>query len=242
MRYYSDAELEAYLDDDDDDDESLEIMSEDDDDEDEFYEDDEDEFYALEADDAESEFIDDDDDDDEAERRFFRRRRSRIRRRGRRFRRSPRRRFAIKGKKSARVMTRGGRSATVRFNKSFATAADVKKAIDTLAKDVRKNGTGIVRLDKEMKRVDSSTKKAMTKQNNRLSSFEKSVKKQIATAKQEAQQAALLPLILGSGDSDDGGLDPIVLLAMTGGLGGSGGSSSGGLDPVTLLAITGGLG
>lgn len=241
MRYYSDAELEAFLDDDDDDDETLEITSQDDDDEDESYEDDDDELYALEDDDAESEFVDDDDDDDEAERRFFRRRRGRVRgRRRRRFRRSPRRRFAFKGGKSARVMTRGGRSATVRFTKSFAKAADVKKAIDTLAKDVRKNGTGIARLDKEIKRVDNSTKRAMTKQNNRLSSFEKSVKKQIATAKQEAQQAALLPLILGAGGDDGDGLDPIVLLALTGGLGGSGGSSDG-LNPLTLLAITGGL-
>lgn len=220
-------------------------------------EDDDDEgFYIEEDDDDDDETTvlaeDDDDDDDElAERRIFRGIRRRRGVRFSRFRRSPKRRFGFRGRRSGFIQTRRGR-ARINLGKSLATTAEVKTAVNRLAADIRKNGTGIVRLDKAVRKVDSASRNAAKKQNNRLVKFEKGVNKKIKTAQQQAQQSALLPLLLQSKPElesitfegevpqpvasatykSDSFSDILPILLLTSGGKGFGGDSSSGLNSI----------
>lgn len=203
MPYLNEEDIDLFTEYDDDD----EFAEYDDDDESAEYDDD-DEFAEYDDDDDESAEYDDDDEsieyageegfgEFEPERRGRRRRRRRRRRRTRY--RKPRRATGrglgtrVKGRRSGKARLPGGRQIRVRFPKNLVTSDELKGALAKVGKQIRRNGIGITRLDKAVKKVDTMSRRA----DNRLGrdidqlrkkhiAFEKNTEKKLKDAQQMA--------------------------------------------------------
>lgn len=140
------------------------------------------------------------------------------------------------------------------MGKAMATAAEVKAAVNRLSKDIAKNGAGISRLDKAVRKVDKTHRSAAKSQLAKLATFEKSVSKKLKKLEADRQSSALLPLLLQSTPelesfTDAGGTTTTVtaskfkaadntlllLMAMGGGKGLGGDLGS---NPLMLLLLT----